>query len=88
MPSKLEKQGNKWTFRYMENGQQKRKTLDAPDYRQAKIEQATFLSRIGITNTKTDAVTIFQHLKDYMDLSINSDNAKQTIYKGVSSAGR
>ena len=44
MQSKLEKQGNKWTFRYYDDGKQKRKTIEAFSYKEAQKLQLDFLS--------------------------------------------
>jgi hypothetical protein len=43
MPSKLEKQSNKWTFRYYDVGKQKRKIIEAFSFKEAQKLQLDFL---------------------------------------------
>ncbi|MDR2427221.1 MAG: tyrosine-type recombinase/integrase [Endomicrobium sp.] len=69
MSSKLEKQGNKWTFRYYENGKQKRKTVEAFSHQQAKDLQLEFLHKNTTGAKKLFNITLQAYLKEYLNYS-------------------
>jgi hypothetical protein len=70
MYSKLEKQGNKWTFRYYEDGTQKRKTIEAFSYKEAQKLQLDFLSQKSLSN-KTKRCYISNILQQISQLCKN-----------------
>jgi hypothetical protein len=66
MSSKLEKQGNKWTFRYYEDGTQKRKTIEVFSYKEAQKLQLDFLSQRA-SPTKLKDVTFQAFCNEYLN---------------------
>ena len=52
MSGRLEKQGDKWTFRYYDDGKQKRKTIKAFTFKEAQKLQLDFLSSHGNNSGK------------------------------------
>jgi site-specific recombinase XerD len=78
MPSKLEKQGNKWTFRYYENGKQYRKTIQAYTHKEALNLQLNFLSDLTVSKTKLKNISFTIFCKEYLAYS-TAHNRPKTI---------
>lgn len=79
MASKLEKQGNKWTFRYYENGKQKRKTVEAFSRKEAEDLQLEFLHKYRSGSNKLFHITLPAFLKEYLNYS--KTNKRPNSYK-------
>ncbi|MDR3112989.1 MAG: site-specific integrase [Endomicrobium sp.] len=77
--SKLEKQGNKWTFRYYENGAQKRKTIEAFTHTEAKQLQYEFLHNHKTGANKVFHITTQAFLQEYLNYS--QTNKRPNTYK-------
>jgi hypothetical protein len=66
MSSKLEKQGDKWTFRYYEAETQKRKTIEAFSYKEARKLRLDFLTH-RISPTKLKDTTFQAFCNEYLN---------------------
>jgi len=76
---KLEKRGNKWSFRYSDNGEQKRKTIEAYTFKDAQRLQVEFLSSIKGKSSKLIDVKLQAFIKEY--LSYSETNKRPRSYR-------
>ncbi|MDR3048696.1 MAG: hypothetical protein LBV16_02490 [Elusimicrobiota bacterium] len=66
MLSKLEKQGDKWTFRYYDDGIQKRKTIEAKTFKDAQRLQMEFLISLKNKTNPKFPIAVKDFLEKYL----------------------
>jgi site-specific recombinase XerD len=68
MSGKLTKRGNKWSFRYREEGKHKRKTINAASFKEAKRLQLDFLSSLNNSGQLSN-ITVSAFINEYFNYS-------------------
>ncbi|MDR3275424.1 MAG: tyrosine-type recombinase/integrase [Endomicrobium sp.] len=74
MSSKLTKRGDRWSFRYREEGKHKRKTINAASFKEAQRLQLDFLSSLN-NNGQLSNITASAFINEYFNYSKTNKRA-------------